>query len=208
MGTPLSQLRENHKEADTRAKEQLALLEKTGQAQLKSKVNEILHGSEDDEQIHSGKVVAMHQQVSVNASTKSDGIDSTINSFFSGDFLGGMKSLILTGVHELLGNNSIGENEKWDMVIVWENNALVRCDTYYWKYNFSSTGIIDEVENIFAVYCVKRVIDTKAIDPNVLIYSITQMYLRKHSNENDEALDYMRKLMGKLKETRELISDN
>ena len=187
------------------AKEKLAMLEKMAHAQLASQVNTILHGSTDDEEIHKGKVVAKHQQIYCDASSKPDQVESAIKDFFDGDLLDGAKELILAGVDELLGNNSIGENATEDMLILWESNALLRVDVYYWKWNFSQKGVVDVAQNILAMYCVKRVINPSEVDPNILVWAITRMCVKK-GMENDEALDYIKKIMEKLKEVKEYIA--
>ena len=182
------------------------MLEKMAHAQLASKVDAILHGSEDDEEIHKGKVVAKHQQIYVDASSKSsDQVDSAIKDFFHGDLLDGAKNLILAGVNELLGNYSIGENESEDMLILWDSNSLMRVDVYYWKWNFSSKGVVSVAENVFAVYCVKRVINPFEVDPNVLIWAITRMCTKKERQSDEEALDYIKEIMEKIKEVKEYI---
>ena len=93
----------------------------------------------------------------MDASSKPEQVESAIGNFFDGDLAGGAKELILTGVDELLGNFSIGENEAEDMLILWESNSLLRVDVYYWKWNFSMKGVVDVAQNVFAMYCVKRV---------------------------------------------------
>ena len=205
MGQSLAVLRAQENMQAESAKEKLAMLEKMAHAQLASKVNTILHGSSDDEEIHKGKVVAKYQQIYCDASSKPGQVDSAIGDFFEGDLLDGAKKLVLAGVDELLGNTSVGENEAEDMLILWESNALLRVDVYYWKWNFSSKGVIDVAQNIFAMYCVKRVINPSEVDPNVLVWAITRMCLKK-GMENDEALDYIEKIMEKLREVEKYIA--
>ena len=200
----MSALRQEEAEQEQKAKEQLAMLEKMAQAQLNSKKELILHGTSDDEEIHKGIVVAKHQQIYCDASSKPEQVESAISAFFSGDLLGGLKELIFAGVDELLGNYSTGENECEDMLIVWENNALLRIDAYYWKWNFSEKGIVDVAQNVLAVYCVKRVINPNEIDPNVLIWAITRMCTSK-GMESKKALDYVEDIMEKLKGVKKFI---
>ncbi|WP_411023167.1 hypothetical protein, partial [Salmonella sp. s51228] len=139
-----------------------------------------------------------HKQLSVNASSKTTDIDNTINEFFSGGIGKGVSDLIKIGVHSLLGDTSIGESESDDMIIIWHDNALLRCDAYYWKYSFSSKGIVDVAENIFMVYCVKKVINTSKVDSDVLIYAISKMYLDKNPGDNDGALAYVKHILDKI----------
>jgi len=204
MGQTMSELRAQDAAQEQKAKEQLAMLEKMALAQLESKKEIILHGSTDDEEIHKGKVVARHQQVRVDASSKPEQVESAIKDFFDGDLLDGAKALILAGADELLGNFSVGENETEDMLILWESNALLRVDVYYWKWNFSSKGVVDVAQNVFAMYCVKRVINPAEVEPNILIWAITRMCVKK-GQTNEEALDYVKQIMEKIKEVKEYI---
>ena len=51
-------------------------------------------------------------------------------------------SWVQLGANTVLGNTSIGEYETTDMFIVWSNNALLRCDAYYYYWNFATKGVI------------------------------------------------------------------
>ena len=205
MGQSLAALRAEEAKQEQNAKEKLAMLEKMAQAQLSSKVQTILHGSADDEEIHKGKVVAKHQQIYVDASSNPEQVESAIGDFFDGDLAGGAKKLILAGVDELLGNFSIGENETEDMLILWESNSLLRVDVYYWKWNFSMKGVVDVAQNVFAMYCAKRVINPSEVDPNILVWAISRMCIKKGMSE-DEALDYIKNIVQKLNQVKEYIA--
>ena len=52
--------------------------------------------------------------------------------------------------------------------MLWTNKSLLRVDFYCWRYNFSSKGVITDVENVFAYVVVKRVIDWNKVDPQVV----------------------------------------
>ena len=87
------------------AEEQLAVLEKMAIAQLLSKSLEILHGTTIDEEIHSGVVVAKHQQIFVDAVLNDDKEHGIKGNFKEGIFnkdakgiTSGALNLILSGV--------------------------------------------------------------------------------------------------------------
>ena len=63
--------------------------------------------------------------------------------------------MVIAGVESILGNGAVGEVEEQDYEIVWYNNTLVRIDFYLRRYNFSSSGVIKDVESVLAYYCVK-----------------------------------------------------
>ena len=68
-----------------------------------------------------------------------------------------------------------------DMFIVWTidnrggtNNALFRCDAYYYRWNFVSQGVINGAERV-----VKR--DLTKTDPQVLTWAISKQLRRLSS---------------------------
>ncbi|CAB4033721.1 Hypothetical predicted protein, partial [Paramuricea clavata] len=69
----------------------------------------------------------------------------------------------------------VGEYESTDMFIVWSDNAILRCDTYYYRWNFVSKSVINEVEGVTGCLLMKRVIDITKTDPQVLTWAITRM---------------------------------
>ena len=88
--------------------------------------------------------------------------------------------------------------------LVWESNSLLRVDVYYWKWNFSMKGVVDVAQNVFAMYCVKRVINPTE-DRNVLLWAISQTCIKKGMSEED-ALDYAKNILQKLKQVEEYIA--
>ncbi len=204
MGQTLTSLRDPEAAQKLESKEKIAVLEKLANAQLLSKKDLILHGMSDDEEIHAGKVVTSTKQIFVDASAKPKAIEGAISNFFDGEMKDGVMKLIVAGVNELLGNFSIGESEVQDMLIVWENNSLLRVDIYYWKWNFSSKGVMSVAQNIFAVYCVKRVINPFEVDPDVLIWAISRMCSKK-GMKDAESLKYVHHIMEEVKTIKDAI---
>ena len=194
MGNPISTLREEAEKQEQEKKDQmeerLHILEKMVTGKLNAAKQAIIAGERNDEEIHGGTVVALHQQINI---TKKEGesqsLKSGLNDFFQGDLIGGLEQIVQVGADTVLQNASIGEYETTDMFIVWSHNALLRCDAYYYRWNFSTKGIIQDVGGAVGVYLVKRVIDLTKTDPQVLTYAISQMAdrLTKGAADNGEA---------------------
>lgn len=199
MGQQISAAREQAQiEADETKKhdmeQRLQILEKLVKGRLDNELHNILEGRRGDQEIHTGTIVAMHQQVNIKLSEKDDqDIDDAIDDFFSGDIIGGLKNIVKLGANTVLGNASMGEYEANDMFIVWTSNALLRCDSYYYRWNFTSHTVIDNVEGCVGVLLVKRVIDATKVDPQVLTYAISNQAAyenqAKDGKDHDES-DY------------------
>ena len=157
MGNPISKIRDEVKAADDKTKhemeQRLQILEKMIDAPLQNVTNDILAGTKNDQKIYTGTIVDIHKQVNITQSSKeSQKISQAIGDFFSGDWMGGLEKIVELGAEAVLGSNSMGEYETTDMIIVWTNNALLRCDAYYYRWNFVSQGVIDGAEELSAFY--------------------------------------------------------
>ena len=180
MGNPISKLREETRNADEKTRreveERLQILERVVDGKLSQAKQEILVGGTDDQGICSGQVVARHQQINIIKSTaESQKLRHALHRYFQRDFIGGLEQIVQVGGEPVLGNTSVGEFETTDTFIVWSHSSLLRCDAYYYRWNFSSKGIIEDVEGVLGVYVVKRIIDLTKTHPEVLAHTITQM---------------------------------
>ena len=91
-----------------------------------------------------------------------------------GDFLSGVTDMITVGLKAMLGNESVGETEKQDFHVVFANNSLLRIDYMFYKYEFSSKGLINKAQNIFCYYLQVGVLDLEKMDPQILLYELTK----------------------------------
>ena len=173
---------------------------------LENAKNRIIQGQRNDEEIHGGAIVEFHQQVNiVRAEKDSDNISDGIKSFFSGNIVKGLEDIIELGAEVVLNNSSAGEFEETDMFIVWNSNALLRCDAYYYRWNFSVSGVIEECEGASGVLLVKRVIDLTKTDPQVLTWAITEQMMgrgpavdgveKEIEKEIDDAINVLKKVV-------------
>ena len=88
--------------------------------------------------------------------------------------MGGFEKLESIAVDAVLGNASMGEHEGNNMFIVWSDNALIRMDAYYYRWNFSSNEVIHTVEGASGAVVMKRVINLVNTDPQVLTWAISR----------------------------------
>jgi len=185
MGNPVSKVRTEIREAldasnEERVKqeERLNLLEMMVNSRLEIAKQKILNGDINDQQIHAGTVVEYTQQINIALSkaTTPDLLDA-ITLFMGGTMdstMSGFAKIVKVGVDSVLGNSSMGQHEGTDMFIIWTDNALLRLDAYFYRWNFSSNEVIKDVEGASGVIMMKRVIDLTKTDPQVLTWAISR----------------------------------
>lgn len=196
MGNPISLLRKELTKADEEKRkdmeQRLQILEKMVTGRLENEMHHILAGERGDQEIHTGTVVEMHRQINI---TQKEGgsqdIKDAIGDFFSGDFIGGLENLVQLAANSVLGNASMGEYENNSMFIVWTSNALLRCDAYYYRWNFVSEGVIGGAEGCVGVLLVKRVIDATSTNPQVLTWAITSQAGRQGEHDDEEVAEHI-----------------
>ena len=116
---------------------------------------------------------SMKYSIKVSSAT-SEEVGKAISEVLKGDFLSGVTDLITVGLNAMLGNESVGETEKQDFHVVFANNSLLRIDCMFYKYEFSSKGLIDKAQNIFCYYLQVGVLDLEKVDPQILLYELTK----------------------------------
>ena len=179
MGQSVTTIRKEAKYAADEEKQQMEermqILEKMVGSHLDKEHNLIINGERGDQEIHSGTVVERFKQVNLKMSSEaSPELESAIDDVFDGSFLKGFGKLVGVGIKAVLGNEAMGEYESNSMLIVWNSNALLRCDMYCYRWNFSSKGVIDQVEGAVGILMVHRVIDITKTDPQVLTWAISR----------------------------------
>ena len=148
-----------------------------------------MNGLRGDQQIHSGTVVQLFKQVNLKMENKdSPDLEEAVDDFFSASFLKGFGRLVNVGIRSVLGNTTMGEYRNNSMLIAWKSNALLRCDTYVYRWNFHSKGVIEKVEGAIGILMIQRVIDITKTDPQVLTWAITRQARLLHPDEDENVL--------------------
>ena len=171
MGTPISSLRKEIDQSEGEKEtmqERLNILEKVVNYQLDSAKNEMLNGDKNDQEIDTGTVVEFSKQVNISISGKpSDDLEEAIKDFLGDSMEEGFEKVVSDEVDAVLGNSSMGEHEGYNLFIVWSDNVQLRLDAYYYRWNFSSNEVIQEVDGVSGTIVIKRVIDLAQTDPQV-----------------------------------------
>ena len=206
MGQSIASIRNEAELADEAEKakmeERLQILEKMMNGHLDKELQQVINGQRSDQEIHAGTIVSHFKQVNIKMSKKeSPDLDSAIDDFFDGEFLKGIGKLVHLSVRAVLGNESMGEYEASSMFIVWNDNALVRCDAYCYRWNFTSKGVIENVEGAVGILLLQRVIDMTKTDPQVLTWAISRQAaaLGNESSASkmiDDAISVIKKVVG------------
>ena len=170
MGTSISTIREDTITADRETRleieERLKLLEKMVRSQLEE---EYLSVVAEDSGIHTGMVVDVLKKVNIVMSSRcTDKVEDIIDSFFSEVMLKGFDTLIKFSISEIVDKTSVGEHSIRHIIVLPTNTSILRCDVYYYRWNFASKGIIDNMEGVVGVLLLKRVIDVVKSDQKVL----------------------------------------
>jgi len=220
MGIPVSKVRaEIRDEFDPsdgeriKQEERMNLLEMMVNSRLENAKLSILNGDRNDQQIHAGTVVEYTQQVNVALSTRiNPDLHEAITDFLGGTLDGaisGFAKIITVGVDSVLGNSSMGQHEGTNMFVMWTENALLRLDAYFYRWNFTSNEVIKDVEGASGVIMMKRVIDLKNTDPQVLTWAISrQAQLLNKKEETGRMVEEAIAIIKKVDVLQDCLRDN
>ena len=102
----------------------------------------------------------------------------------------------------------IAAHEGTNMFIVWTDNALLRLDAYFYRWNFTSSQVITDVEGASGVIMMKRVIDLTKTDPQVLTWAISrQAQLLDKEEETSEMIDKAISIIKKVDVLQDCLRD-
>lgn len=169
-------------EKEKQLREQFSFLQKMAEAkceQYKSELDKMFLSPEIEKcQVVGNRAIQYFSSQHVDISTScSDSIKSAIDMFFKGgeDVKSGFKELVQVALDTIIGNTSIGEQEDKLFFVYPENFAVVRVDVKCYKYQFSSTGIIADSQNVFCYTMCKSIVDHTKLTIDELLYMVTEM---------------------------------
>ncbi|TWI77956.1 hypothetical protein IQ13_4198 [Lacibacter cauensis] len=199
--------------SDEKVQERLQLLLATARGKLgefELELQEMFRNpaAQENVQIIGNRAFEQYKIYSVNISqTPAGAIREVLDKFFQGTEEGvksGILGLVEIGLNTVLGNRIAGEVEQSMFFIIPDKLNLIRVDVRVWRYNFTSTDIIDTVENAFCYIFTKSIIDHKKLSPDELIYFISRI----SGGNFDEALkliDNLKILVEKLTELYKIL---
>ena len=174
MGQLLSSFfEENEKRNEAQVVESLQLLQKFVSAKLEAKATKLETEAFEDKSLPIVAKVKKVETYLVKVETApSADIKKSMEDIFQGEFLEGFQHLVTAAVNELLGNTLAGEKEFSSFQVVFANNSLLRIDFYIYKYDFSSEGLREKIQNAFCYVVQVGVLDLKKVDPQVVLYEL------------------------------------
>jgi len=153
--------------------ESLRILQKLVSTKLEAYAMEMEARAFEDKSLPIIAVVDKSEKYMVKVENEpSEEIKSTLDNLFEGEFLGGLHNLVSAALNELLGNTEAGEKEKREFHVVYANNNILRIDYHMYKYDFSSHGLRDKLQNALCYVVQIAVLDLKKVDPQVVLYEL------------------------------------
>ena len=176
MGTSISKkLEEQQKNNDDKAVQELQMLQELMVNKVAAATSKMREQALKDANVPIVAFVDTSEKYSVSVSNVPDeDITKSIKEMFGGNIIQGLVSLIGVALNQFLGNTQAGVSEQNDYHIVFSDNALLRIDVMFYKYEFSSKGVEDERRNGFCYYTQAAVLNLKKVDPQVLLYELSR----------------------------------
>ena len=195
-------------QATEEVKEQMMMMEKLLLNKIEAVRYQLQQNVNEDTNLPVVAVIQRVQRMSISISTgASSEVEGVIDDIFGGEFLGGLKKIVKTGLNALLGNASAGEKENTGFSVVYSDNTLLRVDYYMYKYDLTSKGVVEKMSNGFLYYVQISVLDLQRVNPQVVLYELTKSVgtenfaqLTKQLN-NVEA--FAKELYGTIRELKE-----
>lgn len=200
-------LEESEKQHEDEVVEAIRLLQKFVAAKLEAEADQMESRAFEDKSLPIVAVVNKVESYIVKVqNAPAEEIKKAISDIFQGEFLDGLEHIISAALNELLGNVMAGEKEFKSFHVVFANNSLLRVDYYMYKYDFSSKGLRDKVQNALCYVAQVAVLDLKKVDPQVVLYeldkTIGQGNMQKAVERLQEDAKYIEELYKVLSDLR------
>lgn len=179
--------------------ESLRILQKLVSTKLDAYAKEMEAQAFDDKSLPIVAVVDRTEKYMVRVqNAPAEEIQKTLGDLFGGEFLGGLHNLVSAALNELLGNTAAGEKEMRAFHVVYANNNILRVDYHMYKYDFSSKGLRDKMQNALCYVVQTSVLDLKKIDPQVVLYELDKSIgadnIKAATEKLHEEAKYMKEL--------------
>ena len=193
--------------AEEEVKESVEVLQKLVSTKLQAYAMDMEAKAFEDKSLPICAVVDKTEKYTVKVQkVPSQKIQDTLKELFEGKFLEGLESLVTAALNELLGNAAAGEKEKRGFHVVFAHNGLCRVDYHMYKYDFSSKGLRDKVQNALCFVVQTSVLDLNKVDPQVVLYELDKTVGRTNIQDAIQELNedgkYMENLYDLLRRLR------
>jgi hypothetical protein len=143
-----------------------------------------------------------------------DGLDEIINVYFSAGvsgpdvtqkdiILNGFKKHVRTTLHYILENANAGEQEDQRFFVFVQHNAIIRVDIKVWRYNFNSSNVMANAQDVLAyIFCVS-VVNHMDLSVDELTYLLSE-----HAGDLDVRayVDYLLSVWRKIYEIKHEVN--
>lgn len=193
MGTSISKIRVDSRTLEF--EERLNILERVVHDQLENERMKMVGSGRNDQTIQTGMVVDVFQQVNIILRDSDDNVspDSVGSPFFNEVNVRELELLLMDSVSAIAGKASEGEHEVHDMLILQASTVLLRCDAYYYRWNFVS-DTFESIEGVVGILLLKRIIDRSKSDHRILKQQLLENKRRisdwKQEERNRKGLEY------------------
>lgn len=182
MGNPVSKIRKeleanNYIDIHQRRKieQRLQILERMVEWQIQARTTSMLsHAGEKTVQqpvtdLPTGTIVKICHQVNIiDFAKRPQTLKNAIGNFFESEWEESLEKIIRHSSNGVLNNSAIGEYESTDMFIIRSFDTVLRCDMYYYRWNFVSKDVIEIADGVVGILLVTRVIDLTKTGPMIL----------------------------------------
>lgn len=156
-------------------KEQLQMLQTLADEIIEAKSKDMKASAFEDKSLPVlAKVDTITGSSIVAESGVGEGLDNLVDNLCNGDWVAGLKSGIKTALNTFLGSASAGRNEKREFHVIYDHNALLRVEVYYYKYHFSSKGLKDHGQTMLCYVAQRCVLDSLRADPQVVLFEVSK----------------------------------
>lgn len=196
-------------EQESVLKEQFAFLQKMAEAKCNEFESELksmfTSGGTAECEIVGNRAIAYHACQHVDIKTGcDDAIKDAIDMFFRGrdDVKQGFQKIIKAALDTIIGDTAMGEHQVKKFFIYPENFAIVRVDVKFYKYCFSSSGVIADTENIFCYTMAKSIVDHTKVTIDELLYMVTEMIGTDKLDEVEAFVEQLKNVWGLLEDKK------
>lgn len=186
-------------DATEEVKESVEILQKLVSTKLQACATEMEAKASEDKSLPICAVVDKTEMYTVKVKKDpSKEVQATLGHLFKGEYLDGLKDIVKVALNELLGNAAAGEKEKRGFHVVFAQNGLCRVDYHMYKYDFSSKGLREKVENALCFVVQISVLDINKVDPQVVLYELDKTVGKRDIQHAIEVLNEDGKYMEEL----------
>lgn len=172
MGNQISDLL---KDSSEEAKAELELLKEMADNIVEAKSNKMAAKAFEDKTL---PIVAIIDTKSFNyihvEEGCGDGVKGVVSKLFDGAFMKGFQAAITTALETFLGNSAAGKQESQEFHVVFDRNALLRVDVYFYKYKYSSKTVKDSHQTVVCNVVQIGVLDSMKVNPQVILFEVSK----------------------------------